>query len=227
MKQTPFYDVHVKSNAVMIDQDGWRVPDHYGQPDQELIACREGLAVFDLSHHYRLRVDEEAGRVLPGVFRDFPKFLAEGRQCRAVLAGEGPAAGCLVQHHEGSYLIMGEPGGYSRMVTALEQATNGIKLKVKDETDSTSTVALAGPKAMPLLKEKLPFDLSDLGPNDVRVESIFFMRVTVAMLDGPVPIVMLIFSSKIASMAWDMLVKYGQSRGAILAGQTTYRTLLA
>lgn len=68
-KKTPFYDREEKQGALFNDISGWEVPDHYGgggpgalaasytwgrpaffdQWRKEHMACREGVALFDMS----------------------------------------------------------------------------------------------------------------------------------------------------------------------------------
>lgn len=68
-KKTPFYDREALAGAVFNDISGWEVPDHYGGPKKldkpeiytwgkpsfferwkkEHVACREGVALFDMS----------------------------------------------------------------------------------------------------------------------------------------------------------------------------------
>lgn len=49
-KQTPFYDLHVKANAKMVDFAGWDMPLHYGSQLQEHHQVRQQAGMFDVSH---------------------------------------------------------------------------------------------------------------------------------------------------------------------------------
>jgi aminomethyltransferase len=49
-KRTPFYDLHVKANAKMVDFAGWDMPLHYGSQIQEHHQVRQHAGMFDVSH---------------------------------------------------------------------------------------------------------------------------------------------------------------------------------
>lgn len=49
-KQTPFYDLHIKANAKMVDFAGWEMPLHYGSQLQEHQQVRQQAGLFDVSH---------------------------------------------------------------------------------------------------------------------------------------------------------------------------------
>lgn len=49
-KHTPFYDLHVKANAKMVDFAGWDMPLHYGSQIEEHHQVRHFGGMFDVSH---------------------------------------------------------------------------------------------------------------------------------------------------------------------------------
>lgn len=49
-KRTPFYDLHVKANAKIVDFAGWDMPLHYGSQLQEHHQVRQHAGMFDVSH---------------------------------------------------------------------------------------------------------------------------------------------------------------------------------
>lgn len=49
-KRTPFYDMHLKANAKMVDFAGWDMPLHYGSQIQEHHQVRQHAGMFDVSH---------------------------------------------------------------------------------------------------------------------------------------------------------------------------------
>ena len=70
MKHTPLYDLHVARGAKIVDFAGWALPVSY--PDgliAEHTACREGAALFDVSHMGQVRLDvapEALETLVPG-----------------------------------------------------------------------------------------------------------------------------------------------------------------
>lgn len=49
-KRTPFYDLHLQSNAKIVDFAGWEMPLHYGSQIQEHHQVRQHAGMFDVSH---------------------------------------------------------------------------------------------------------------------------------------------------------------------------------
>jgi len=49
-KRTPFYDLHLKANAKIVDFAGWDMPLHYGSQIQEHHLVRQHAGMFDVSH---------------------------------------------------------------------------------------------------------------------------------------------------------------------------------
>ncbi len=49
-KRTPFYDLHVKANAKIVDFAGWDMPLHYGSQLEEHHQVRKHAGMFDVSH---------------------------------------------------------------------------------------------------------------------------------------------------------------------------------
>lgn len=49
-KRTPFYDLHLKANAKIVDFAGWDMPLHYGSQIQEHHQVRQRAGMFDVSH---------------------------------------------------------------------------------------------------------------------------------------------------------------------------------
>ena len=49
-EKTPLYDVHVESNAKIVDFGGWDMPLHYGSQLEEHHVVRSGAGAFDVSH---------------------------------------------------------------------------------------------------------------------------------------------------------------------------------
>lgn len=206
----------------MVERDGWLVPEHYGNTAQEVQAVHEGIGVFDQSHYFRLRLTGDNAKEalasllnsstpLPGLERQ--KTFAFNNAC------------CTIQRQNSNFLLIGPPKMNESLQENLKTYTKSNDFKIKDETFSTAMVTLAGPKAVPLLREKLPIDLSFFEPGDVVTQNIFFMKVTVACNDTTPPSATLILPAKIAKLAWDMLLKYGDKYGAKLAGTAAFGTV--
>ncbi len=223
---SPFQQIHENKAAAMAERDGWLMPLHYGDPLDEYRRCRENLAVFDSSYSYRIRVGGPDAQKLLGplvscdVTRIFPN-----RQRYALFCNEqgGIIEDCLIQNQGSGYLLIGNPANHQRILNYLQSRQPSLNAKITDETFTTAMVTLRGPYALPLLKEKLPFDLETLQPGDVLAENYFFMRFVISLDESLSPSIIL--PAKMASMAWDMLEKYGKIYNAGVAGLETRNSL--
>jgi aminomethyltransferase len=226
--QSPFHEMHLKSNAEMAEQDGWLVPLHYGDPQAEQEACRSSLAVFDLSHHNRLRISgvgsEQFLKSTLLIEGDLP---ANGRQMQLKLNGELPLCQvpATLQHQPKSYVLILPGGGSDAWASFLQTHPDAGDVDIQDETASTAMISVQGPSAMTLLKEKLPVDVDDIQANDVVAETMFFMKFILSLDDHTPPGVHLIMPARIAPLAWDALQKYGRDYDARLAGVQVWQSL--
>ncbi len=223
---SPFQQIHENKAAAMAERDGWLMPLHYGDPLDEYRRCRENLAVFDSSYSYRIRVGgPDAQKLLDPLLSCDVTRIFPNRRRYALFCNEqgGIIEDCLIQNQGSGYLLIGNPANHQRILNYLQAQPPSLNAKITDETFTTAMVTLRGPYALPLLKEKLPFDLEALQPGDVLAENYFFMRFVISLDESLSPSIIL--PAKMASMAWDMLEKYGKIYNAGVAGLETRNSL--
>jgi aminomethyltransferase len=223
---SPFHQVHENNSAVMIERDGWLMPLHYGDPQAEHRSCHEHLAVFDTSFYYRIRVaGPDAGAMLDSLVSCHVRQIYPNRQRYAIFCNEkgGVIEDCIIQNQGNGYLLIGNPVNHQRMLNDLSDRGGSYNVKITDETFSTAMVTLKGPDALTLLKEKMPFDLEYIQPDDVIAENYFFMRFVISLDVNLSPTIIL--PAKMAGLAWDMLEKYGKVYQAVIAGMETRDSL--
>ncbi|MBN1436557.1 MAG: aminomethyltransferase family protein [Sedimentisphaerales bacterium] len=227
--KTPFHDLHLQRDAQMTEHAGWTIPDHFGDPQAEHLACRQHLAVSDLSHCYRVRVSGPyAAKTLDQLLTCDITALPVERQCAALLCSEAGSVieKLRVQHQDKGFLLIGHPQNHQRVLNILQENAPPHGITITDETAKTAMVSLQGPQALELLREKLPFDLGQMNPDDVIIQSYFFMRFVISFNnDQPEPGADLILPAKAAGMAWEMLNKYGESYGAKIVGLQAQNSL--
>lgn len=59
LKRTPLYEIHADAGAKFVDFCGWEMPVQYestGGVKREIAACRNGAAIFDVSHMGQVRI---------------------------------------------------------------------------------------------------------------------------------------------------------------------------
>src|SRR5262249_25439278 len=55
--RTPLQNWHMEHGAHLVARNGWKLPAHYGSPQSELAAAREGIGLADISACAKLRLD--------------------------------------------------------------------------------------------------------------------------------------------------------------------------
>jgi len=160
LRQTPLYDLHVKSNAKFIDFHGWQLPVQYTSIIDEHQAVRQAAGLFDISH---------MGQVLikgPGAF-DFLQRLTTSNMRRTLEKGVGVYAH-LLRPNGGiidDIFVYGLPGGQEFFVVVngathdkdlawfREQATDGVTIV---DMVGRGGMAIQGPKALEIIRQTLP-----------------------------------------------------------------------
>ena len=144
--------VHEALGATFALRGGWRLPETYGDSEDEYARLRSSAVAFDRSDRTRLLVSgTDAGSVLEAVFGQAADELEEGRAVRAAaLDGGGRIADLALVARTGgiAYMVMGEPGRGATTLGLLERAVGpDYDVVVQDRTATTCLVGVAGPGA--------------------------------------------------------------------------------
>ncbi len=144
--------VHESLGATFRLRAGWRLPESYGDSEDEYARLRSNAVAFDRSDRTRLLVSgTDAGAVLGAVFGDAAGELEEGRAVRAAsLDARGRIADLVLVARTGgiAYIVMGEPGRGAATMAMLEDAVGeGYDVAIQDRTAITCLVGIAGPGA--------------------------------------------------------------------------------
>ncbi len=144
--------VHEALGASFALHAGWRLPETYGDSEDEYARLRSNAVAFDRSDRTRLLLSgTDAATVLEAVFGQAAGELEEGRALRAVAldAGGRIADLALVARTGGiAYIVMGEPGRGAATLSMLEAAVGeGYDVVIQDRTATTCLVGIAGPGA--------------------------------------------------------------------------------
>src|SRR4051812_8110470 len=83
---SPLHDLTVAAGAVLVEEAGYLVPDHYGDPAREYGQIRNHSGLFDLSHRSKLELTgPEASSFLHNLCSNDINTLALGAGCEAFL----------------------------------------------------------------------------------------------------------------------------------------------
>ncbi len=56
VKRTSLHAIHTEHQAEFCESAGWDIPGHFGDPDAEYRAVRQGAGILDLGYHATLFV---------------------------------------------------------------------------------------------------------------------------------------------------------------------------
>ena len=144
--------VHEALGATFALRGGWRLPETYGDGEDEYARLRAGAVAFDRSDRTRILVSGTDGAIaLAAVFGEAAGELEEGRALRAAaLDARGRIADLALIARTGgiAWVVMGEPGRGAATLAALEAAAGADHdVAIQDRTATTCLVGLAGPGA--------------------------------------------------------------------------------
>lgn len=172
---SPLQSVHQQLDATMVEQDGWSVPQSYGDVLQEYWSVRDaGAGLIDLSSRGRLLVSgSEAVVFLNGLITNDMKTLREnswmpaafpnvqGRLLASVrvvrLGDEVTAKGAGPR-----FLIDTEARSHESVLQNIQRFTFAGDFHVSDITSQTAQLSLQGSDALRILTEVLSNDVAGL-----------------------------------------------------------------
>jgi aminomethyltransferase len=232
--ETPLHSWHARHGARMVDFGGWSMPVQYTSIVDEHQACRERVALFDVSHMGRFRFDG-AGAA---------KFLDSLCTRKIVGTPLGKVRYSLVCKEDGGilddvlvYHLTDATGPYYWMVV---NASNREKIaawinqhlptapdvKFADHTQYTAMIAVQGPEAMRLAQSLssvevlgLPYYTAEIGT--FGGEPAMISRTGYTGEDG----VEVTVAANCAEIIWSFLMEAGKSHNILPAGLGARDTL--
>lgn len=217
VRRSPAHRRHLDLGAEFVTEARWEIPASYGPEENERQVIEGGLAIADITA--RSKVDLRGAIDLP------LSSLAEAPPgAISVATADGSAAGRMHLARVGSEwaIVLAEPDGGERCLTAVERAADGYEVLVTDVTGLYAGFALAGPRALELLSRLTALDLSGLRAGTcsaARVAEIPGILVRTAH-DG---IVELYVGSEYGRYAWETLLEVGEGLGGAPVGWNALR----
>jgi folate-binding protein YgfZ len=161
-ERTPLYDMTAAAGAAFVEQDGWLVPAHFGDPGVEYRAAYAGAAVFDQSHRGKIEaVGKEALLFLHNLCTNDIKNLAAGAGCEAFLANARARAlahvyiYCLRPEAPPNLWLDAGPGMGEKVFKHLDRHLISEQVELADRTRDFAQVHLCGPEARAVLERAL------------------------------------------------------------------------
>jgi aminomethyltransferase len=168
MKKTRFNDLHKQLGAKMVEFVGWEMPIEYTGIIDEHLAVRTRAGLFDVSHMGEILVSgrdaldyvqwltpNDAGRLVPGEV-----------QYTALMTPESTFVDDMLVYCLGprEYLLVVNAANADKDFAWVSGHTKGFKVKVENQSDAYSQLALQGPLSEKTLQPLTDADLAAMKP---------------------------------------------------------------
>ncbi len=165
MKRTSLYEKHLKHGGKMIDFFGWCLPLQYTSIIEEHRIVREGAGLFDVSHMGEITVEgTNAGEYINRMITNDISKKEIGQATYSPMCNErGGIIDDLIVYRidQHKYMLVVNASNTSKDFEWLKQ--NEIPgVKVVNESDNYTQLALQGPKSKLIIEKLTSFDLGRL-----------------------------------------------------------------
>ncbi len=173
------HDRHVEAGAVMGAEGGWAVPMHFSGVAAEVAAVRQGAGVADISHVGRLRL--RGNQALDALERLCTIDVAHQEDftaARTLLCNEkgGILDDAWLIRLADEWLLTCSPINREKVLAHIQAVTDGMDLKVSDQTSKSFHLAVAGPATLKRLEPVLPEQAAGLARHGVRMGSMLLAK---------------------------------------------------
>lgn len=165
LRKTPLYSAHVERGARMVEFAGWSMPISFVGIKAEHLHTRGACSVFDVSHMGRLTLTGEDSAAF--VDRLCTRNLAQAEVGRSYYShmcrdDGGILDDVIVSRFEDGWGIVCNASNHAKILSWIEDQSDGFNVSLTDNTSSTAMLAIQGPKAMQLVQQISGKDLSGL-----------------------------------------------------------------
>ena len=215
MKQTKFYNCHIKSNAKMVDFAGFEMPIQYSSIRAEHKIVRSSVGVFDVSHMGEVIVKgEKALDFVQHITVNNAAKLEDGRvQYSAMCYENGGIVDDLLVYKitDNEYMLVVNGSNKDKDFEWMNK-NNSFGAEIIDESDEYSLLAVQGPNSRKVI-EKLFNQKVDLEFYTFLHSSIFDTTVIVSRTGYTGELGYELYfkgSEEIAEKIWNELFKLGE-----------------
>lgn len=167
-KRTPFYDLHVKANAKIVDFAGWDMPLHYGSQIQEHHQVRQHAGMFDVSHMGVVDlIGTDVKNYLERLLANDVNKLVNGKALYTCMLNErGGVLDDLIVYKvtDDFYRIIVNAGTREKDIAWMRMQAQGLDLNILERTDE-AMLAIQGPEVPNKISEIFPAEQSELIKN--------------------------------------------------------------
>ena len=165
IKKTPFYDIHKKLNAKIVEFAGYQMPIQYRSITEEHKRVRESVGLFDLSHMGEFRITGHGALpfVQYAVTNDVGK-LGLGQVLYTCLCypDGGIVDDLLVYNLGDEFFLVVNASNMEKDFAYLMSLKKHDDVKLENISDQTALLAIQGPVAEKVLGKLTDYDLQSL-----------------------------------------------------------------
>lgn len=165
MKQTAFNQIHKDLGAKMVEFAGFEMPVQYSGVNQEHMAVRENVGVFDVSHMGQFRVKGKGAEAFLQKItsNDVSKLVDNQAQYSCMPNEKGGIVDDLIVYRvqEGEYMLVVNAGCLDKDWAWVNKNLTA-DVEVTNESDATSLLAIQGPKAVEAMQSLTDVNLADI-----------------------------------------------------------------
>ncbi|WPU65281.1 glycine cleavage system aminomethyltransferase GcvT [Peredibacter starrii] len=157
--KTYLYDEHVKLGGKIVPFAGWDMPVQYSSVKDEVLAVRNNVGVFDVSHMGEFFVEgEDAEAFVDGLVTNDIQNAPMGKAIYSPLCREnGTVIDDLIVYKlaPGHVLVCVNAGNIDKDFAWFKSKHTGFKCNLTNRSNDYSLLAIQGPKAFEILKPLL------------------------------------------------------------------------
>lgn len=166
LKRTPFYEIHKKLGAKLIDFGGWEMPVQYDSIKKEHNAVRNSVGMFDVSHmgEFYIHGSEALDLIQYITINDASKLEAGQAQYSAMCYQDGGIVDDLLVYklsEDGEYILVVNAANIEKDLNWIEE-NNSFDAEVADNSPDTCLLAVQGPNSIATLQKLTDKDLSSI-----------------------------------------------------------------
>lgn len=165
IKKTPFYDIHVKLGAKIVEFAGYYMPVQYRSITEEHKRVRKSVGLFDLSHmgEFTVKGPGAAEFIQYAVTNDVTKLAPGQVMYTAMCYPDGGIVDDLLVYNLGvEFLLVVNASNIDKDFAHLSDLAKSRDVKLVNYSDETALLAIQGPDAEKVLAKMTSYDLKSM-----------------------------------------------------------------
>ncbi len=165
IKKTPFYDIHRKLGAKIVEFAGYYMPVQYRSMIEEHKRVRKTVGLFDLSHMGEFHVKGEGARqfVQRAITNDItPLELGQVLYTCMCYPDGGIVDDFLVYNLGDEYMLVVNASNIDKDFAHLQSLVKSADVELINLSDQTALLAIQGPDAQKVLAKLTDYDLESI-----------------------------------------------------------------